>query len=696
MAKKTALITGITGQDGSYLAELLLAKGYEVHGIIRRTSDFNTSRIDHIFPPEDKKYIHFGDLAQGFSELLYNLKPDEVYNMASMSHVRVSFDIPIYTGDVTGIAVCRILEAIRQGVNAGILRKDIKYYQASSSEMFGQTPTPKGGYNENSLFTPVSPYGCFPAGTLIISKKEQNRKNNKKSIFIGNKKIEEIKIGDEVLSYNEQTGKKEWKKVKNTMIRDSKELYCFEFSNNNYIECTEEHPFYVINKGWVQAKDLKENDKVIQYKYSGLNFRLNKNTCFSSERKEKISKSMKKAWINSSKLDRKEWSKKFKEIRKNINIWNKGLTKKTDCRLNSKSNSKKTEVKEKISNSVKNLWKDLDYLKKQLNSRNTFPNKKEKIIIDILSKNHPKEFAYNGGLEQDIIIGRKIPDFININGKKKVIEFFGDYWHSLPYKTSEKDTIKHYRKFGFDCLIIWEHELKDIEKVKNRIENFIYNPSSEIIYVTKKYKKSINCKVYNFEVEDNNNYFAYGILVHNCAKLYGYHITRTYRKGYNLFASNGILFNHESPRRGPTFVTRKITRAACSIKLGLQDKLILGNLDAKRDWGHSKDYMEAIYLIMQADRPDDWVVATGEHYSVKDFVIAVFNYLDLDWERYVKYDKSYERANEVPELLGNSTKITTQLGWKPKYDFKSIVKEMVDEDMKNIKNDIRIEKKNIG
>lgn len=323
MSKKRALITGINGQDGSYLAELLLDRGYEVHGVIRRSSDFNTRRIDHIFNPDSKNNIHFGDLATGIDTLIYKIAPHEIYNLGSMSHVKVSFDVPVYTGDVTGIAVCRLLEAIRLGIRDGVL-DNTKFYQASSSEMFGQTPTPPNGYTETSAFTPVSPYGC--------------------------------------------------------------------------------------------------------------------------------------------------------------------------------------------------------------------------------------------------------------------------------------------------------------------------------------------------------------------AKLYGYHITKTYRTGYGVYASNGILFNHESPRRGPTFVTRKITRAAARIKLGLQETLVLGNLNALRDWGHSKDYMRAIHLIMQQPNPDDYVVATGEQYSVKDFVVAVFDYLGLDFEKHVKYDKSYERPNEVPNLLGDSSKIRA-LGWKPEYDFKGLVQSMCDSDM---------------
>lgn len=330
--KKVALITGVTGQDGSYLSEYLLSLGYEVHGIIRRSSSINTRRIDTIFDPESRQFIHFGDLAAGVENIIYKVKPDEIYNLGAMSHVKVSFDVPVETGFVTGISVCRILEAIRQGIKQGILKPNTKFYQASSSEMFGQTPTPETGYDENSKMTPVSPYGC--------------------------------------------------------------------------------------------------------------------------------------------------------------------------------------------------------------------------------------------------------------------------------------------------------------------------------------------------------------------AKLYGFHMTKTYRTGYNMFASNGILFNHESPRRGETFVTRKITRAVAKIVLGLQKELFLGNLDALRDWGHSKDYMRAIHLIMQQENPGDYVVATGEQYSVKDFMIAVFEHHNLNWEKYVKLTDALLRPNEVPNLLGDSKKIRA-LGWTPEYNFQSLVKEMCEEDFRLMINEMR-------
>jgi GDPmannose 4,6-dehydratase len=167
-----------------------------------------------------------------------------------------------------------------------------------------------------------------------------------------------------------------------------------------------------------------------------------------------------------------------------------------------------------------------------------------------------------------------------------------------------------------------------------------------------------------------------------CAKAYAYWITVNYRESYNLFACNGILFNHESERRGETFVTRKITRAATRIKLGLQDKLYLGNLDSRRDWGYAKDYVEGMWLMMQAEEPDDYVLATGETHSIREFLDETFGYLDVDWQRHVEIDPRYYRPAEVDLLLGDPTKARTKLGWEPKVTFRELARLMVDHDMK--------------
>jgi GDPmannose 4,6-dehydratase len=172
-----------------------------------------------------------------------------------------------------------------------------------------------------------------------------------------------------------------------------------------------------------------------------------------------------------------------------------------------------------------------------------------------------------------------------------------------------------------------------------------------------------------------------------CAKAYSFWQTLNYREAYGLFACNGILFNHESPRRGETFVTRKITRAATRIKCGLQNKLYLGNLDAKRDWGFAGDYVEAMWLMLQQNEPGDYVVATGDSHSVREFVEEVFSYLDLDWQKYVEIDKRYFRPSEVEFLQGDASKAKKVLGWEPKVTFKELAKMMTDADMKNAKDE---------
>ena len=172
-----------------------------------------------------------------------------------------------------------------------------------------------------------------------------------------------------------------------------------------------------------------------------------------------------------------------------------------------------------------------------------------------------------------------------------------------------------------------------------------------------------------------------------CAKVYAFHQTVNYRQAYGLFASNGILFNHESPRRGETFVTRKITRAATRIKLGLQEKLYLGNIDAKRDWGFAGDYVEAMWRMLQHDEPDDFVVATGETQSIRQFLDYSFEHLDLDWNDYVEIDPRYFRPTEVDLLLGDYSKAKEKLGWEPKVDCKQLAQMMVDSDMKMAKNE---------
>jgi GDPmannose 4,6-dehydratase len=185
----------------------------------------------------------------------------------------------------------------------------------------------------------------------------------------------------------------------------------------------------------------------------------------------------------------------------------------------------------------------------------------------------------------------------------------------------------------------------------------------------------------SYEVPQKETTPFYPRSPYGVAKLYSHWITINYRESYDLFGCNGILFNHESPRRGETFVTRKITKAATRIKLGLQNKLYLGNLDAKRDWGYAKDYVEAMWLMLQQDNPDDYIIATGETHSVKEFCEIAFGLLDLDYREFVEIDSDYYRPTEVDILLGDYSKAQKKLGWSPKTTFNNLIRLMIDHDM---------------
>lgn len=687
MNKKRACIFGIAGQDGSYLAEYLLSLGYEVHGMVRRNStpEGQQTRLN----PIHNINVVYGDLTDQSSidKFLSDVMPDEIYALAAQSHVRISFDIPQYTVNTNAMGVLNILESYKR------ICPNAKFYQASSSEMFGLTVEEDGFQRETTVMNPVSPYGCFPKGTKILFFDQTIKKVGKNLVngILKNKNIEDIKIGDLVLSYNTITGEKEYKPVLSTMERDNEELYLIKFSNGNFIECTEEHPFYIHGKEWVEAKNLNIGDKAIQYLYSGLNSRTSTDVSYSMKySKEKInemalkkSNSMKIAWQTSEKLDPETYSKKFKDNRKNWRAWNNGLTKETNdtlqqMSLNSKGKKVNEEAKLKIAKTVSELWEDAEYIFKQVQARGQRPNNHEKIVIDILNEICPNEFDYNGGYELKCMIGRKIPDFVH-KSKNKVIEYFGEYWHSKEYKDSDEATIKKYNDNGYDCLVIWENDLfNNREEVKKRILNFLYNKKTEIVEVISIEKINKRQKVYNFEVKDNNNYYAFGLLVHNCSKVFGFNITRHYRRAYNLFISNGILFNHEGPRRGSNFVTSKVVKGACMIKLGLADKLEMGNMDSYRDWGHSRDYIKAMHMILNHDKPDDFVVSTMETHSVRDMCDVVFKYLGLDYKDYVVQNPKFLRPEELPYLKGDSTKIRETLGWKPTITFEEMMHEMCD------------------
>ena len=443
---KKALIIGITGQDGSYLAQLLIQKGYEVHGVVRRSSSFNTARIDHLYQDRHadspRLFLHFGDLSDGsrLVSLIGDLKPDEIYNLGAQSHVRVSFDEPEYTGDVTGLGTSRVLEAVRLAAPGS------KYYQASSSEMFGATPPPQ---NETTPFYPRSPYGAAKVYAYWMTK-----------------------------NYREAYG----------MFAVNGILFNHESPRRGETFVTRKITRAVARiKGGVQSKLYLGNlDAVRDWGYAP------------------------------------EY--------------------------------------------VEGMWR-------------------------MMQHDEPM-------------------DFVLATGQAASSEMFG----ATPPP---------------------QHE------------------------TTPFYPRS-----------------PYG-----AAKVYAYWMTKNYREAYGMFAVNGILFNHESPRRGQTFVTRKISRAVARIKAGVQSKLYLGNLDAVRDWGYAPEYVEGMWRMLQHDVPMDFVLATGQAATVKDFLTSAFSHAGLDWQEFVQFDPRYLRPTEVDALIGDSSLAEKELGWKAKTMPDELARLMVEADI---------------
>lgn len=692
---KTAFITGVTGQDGSILAKQLLEKGYTVVGMKRRTSLINTDRLDEdsdvFFHPNFK--LEYGNMTDSscLYRLLQKYQPNEIYNLAAQSHVRVSFEVPEETLDVVAGGTLKLLEAYRQIVPYA------RFYQASSSEMYGDNP--EAPQNEETKMMPASPYACFPKGTKIVVQKEVNGKNGKRRLTTGTKDISLIEPGDIVLTYNEETSQKEWNTVLATDSRQTTSLFDVTFSNGNHFSLTGNHPVFVIDKGWVNAESLKPGDKVIQYRYPELRSRLMKGKTDeeiygktkAENKSKKASSSMKVAWKMSENLNREQWANRCSKVitaawkNENSGLNSEKYRQKLKLQLDEarilSTQTFTPKRRQKMSTTTKELWRDPKFVQKQILARHSFPNKLEISFEKELEKRFPGQFKYNGDCREGILVEGKVPDFVHLE-KRKVIELFGNYWHTLPGKMTTSDLKKHYTRSNYDCHIVWEKDfLEDPEKVFKEIETFIYNPNIDIVQVQSVHQRNTtSTTVFNFEVENNHNYFAHGILVHNCAKLYAHNLCRNYREAYGLHISCGILFNHESPVRGETFVTRKITMAAARIKLGKQEILKLGNLDAKRDWGLADDYTRAMWLMLQQPEPDDYVIATGETHTVREFLEETFSLAGLNVEKHLMIDERLFRPHEVPLLLGDATKAKEKLGWTPTVTFKELVKIMYEED----------------
>lgn len=658
--RKVALLTGVGGQDGSYLAELLLSKGYEVHGLIRRSSTSNTSRIAGM-----DIQLHFSDLTEtaNLVDIMYTLNPDEIYALGAQSHVKISFEVPVYTADVTGIGTLRLLEAIRKACPKA------RFYQAGSSEQFGSAGYPQ---NEETLFQPESPYACakiFAYNMVHVYRKAyglfatNGLLFNHESILYespliikdNDGLIDILPIGDlfkqhrweGILDYYKEcevwTGTDFSRIIDGTSYKSkNKKMKIIQTVDSCY-EATLDHIAFDENNNEIFTKDWKDGDKVFITKYPEQNLLLSSDeklakflgfVCgdgYISEGTEiKLTGCNKDELIKYGELFYSIYGVKYK-------ITNKGTGKYTNC---------KNDIWSLTFNCPLHLTQ---WLRSILYTKN-----KEK----------------------------RVPRYI-LNSS---IEIKKAFWEGYYSADGRKEGNERYEYKGFTtssatlCLgLIYIFQSFSQQEAKVRCE---YRECKRYYYVcfttddvdNKKggHKKKDRNLIVKITETEGNEFFDIQTETH------------TFATGPNLFKV------HNSERRGENFVTRKITRAATRIKLGLQEKLTLGNIDAYRDWGHSKDYVRAMWMMLQHSEPDDFVVCSGESHSVREFLEIAFNKLDLDPYKYTEIDKSLFRPSEVDHLRGDCSKIKRILGWVPEISFDGLITAMINHDMELAQKELKM------
>lgn len=655
----TALITGVTGQTGSYLADLLVKKGYDVHGIVRRGSTINTDRINHLIVKQ-KIMLHYGDLADANSlvSILMKVRPAEVYNIGSQSHVRVSFDIPEYTAQVTGLGPLRILEALRS-----LNMIETRYLQASSSEMFGLSPPPQ---SETTPMLPISPYGCsklfayhmtrlyrfgyhmFACNSICFN--HESILKNSPVIIHGDDSIDILPIEDLFRSkghkyegiMDEYKNKKIWTGETWTKIlggtcyqEQNKKVKLIQTTSSCY-EATEDHVSFDEKKE-IKTKDWKVDDKAFDCFYPPQNDLLHGD----------------------------------KEIDKFLGflVGDGHISKVGRIQLTGVSKDELIEIASLITK--KYGWTH------RLRSYGHGKYKNCKKDIWQLTINNDRNFGL--WLRKQIYTLRsnekRVPFFIlNSNAETKKAFFDGYYLADGRNKGNESYAYKGFTTSSATLCLGLNYIFKSFsdQEIKTKCEmrngrRYYYTQYRTDVknnVFGAHLKKSLNQVIKIVDTISDDSWF-YDIQTES----------QTFATGPNLFKI------HNSPRRAETFVTKKIVRGAVRIKLGLQDEIHLGNMDAKRDWGHAKDYAQAQYMIMNHSIPDDFVVATEDYHSVKDFLELVFKKLDLDYAGHIIIENKYWRPNEVPELKGDATKIHDTLGWKPTVSFDQLIDEMITEVM---------------
>lgn len=680
--QKVALITGISGQDGSYLAEFLLSKGYEVHGIVRRSSSSNLDRISSIL---NLITLHNADLTdQGsLSRVVNNVNPDEVYNLAAQSFVAASWEQPVATSEMTALGTTRLLEAVRHAIKA--TGKNIKFYQASSSEMFGNSQAPQ---NEKTELYPRSPYGVAKVyshwmtinyresfGMFAVSGILYNHETNtpETPVLIRRRAshstnwvagpMRVVELGEiapkECRVVNDSPDMEIWDNGKwveltaiSRYIEPNKPITRL-LSRSGYVECTNGHV--------VCGNDIDQPIEkfVVGSKVAPVILPQAPGGCAMDPAL---------AWVIGFFVGDGSLHGGFGvRERGRLEFFNKDLE-----RL------KRVEANIKIVDPSAVCV----YLPHRSNFKPNNINHKLRVKSDML-----RQWCAQCYVEKKPKAIKRIPDVI-LNASVDIIEYFLDGYNEADgTKSLPKASFQYYYTTksqilaaGLRLLCHWtgRYVTHNCERRENACSVGYYH------------KGQIRSK----RTDGRNG--QHGKSGHNLLKD-PYEVRKVWQDTANEFitittssgtysAGTGLMRIHNSPRRGIEFVTRKISNAVARIKLGKQDQLFLGNLDSKRDWGHAKDYVRAMWLMLQQEKPDDFVIGTGSSYSIRDFVQRAFAFVDLDWQKHVQIDKSLYRPAEVNLLLADATKAKRLLGWEPSITLDGLIADMVTNDLQIHKN----------
>lgn len=659
MAKR-ALITGITGQDGSYLAELLLKKGYQVFGIVQRSATDPFDNIRHIL---DDVRICYGDLSDSSSLIraMQLAQPDEVYNLGAQSFVKSSWDVPEMTGDITGVGVTRMLEAVRT------VKKDARFYQASSSEMFGQVAeTPQ---KETTPFHPRSPYGVakvyghwitvnyresydmFAASGILFNHEcvtEHTPLVIKLENYVDVVTIQEIvplrRKGTSIQIF-EMPGLKVWdgtnwtdvKAITAThRLRENPDHNLLSIqARGGTVAVTAHHHMITSDGEEVSAKDVKASDKMLMADTWPSSPEW---TSLTEEMAEFLGLIVADGYISENGRKIKFTNNDSRLLKRVAELWSR-LFLGTTCSWTTPSGWNKEKDVQQLS--LNGGCAAIAWLRAQLYTKEGFKKVPRLVLNATLEVQEAfiKGYYAGDGLKKGKGQSIKTNSPVLAQG---MLWLYANQDRKCSVYEEQRDSHVYYQiNIGTEDRMIGEKG-QHLRKAANEVRLVAPDPRpSEWV----------------FDIETISGVFMAGV---------------------------GRLVVHNSPRRGYEFVTQKIASAAAYIKAGLAKELLLGNLDAKRDWGFAGDYVEAMWLMLQQEQPDDYVIGTGETHSVREFVELAFKHVGLDWRQYVKQDERYMRPAEVDLLLADPSKAKAKLDWKPKVKFPELVTMMVDAALKRI------------